>query len=213
MPFCRALCARWVYRLSCGRRNGVLTDLDGFFPHVNTYMNPWPPGIRRTCARRERPRKPSSRMLGYPVDPPKETADPLIRVYRLTYSDEADGSIRPPQHLKMTRGATLRQRQGNRTREQKAIMVVRLALNFPNRSRSYNATRHCVRFWAYDEVLEISFFVEEDALCRMDPKATRSEAGFLNALNLHRVRIFKAAGRVYSRHSKGSYTLAASDLQ
>ena len=44
-------------------------------------------------------------------------------------------------------------------------------------------------------------------------KATRSEAGFLNAFDLHRDRIFKAAGRVYSRHSKGSCTLAASDLQ
>lgn len=88
-----------------------------------------------------------------------------------------------------------------------------MALNFPNPSRSYDATRHCVRFWAYDEALEISFFVEEDALCRIDLKATRTEAGFLNAFDLHRDRIFKAAGRVYSRHGKGSYTLAASDLQ
>ncbi len=88
-------------------------------------------------------------MLGYPVYQPKETADALIRVYRLTYSDEADGSIRPPQHLKMTRGATLQQRQGNRTWEQKRLkkanIVVRMALNFPNRSRSHNASWHYVR--------------------------------------------------------------------
>jgi Protein of unknown function (DUF1488) len=88
-----------------------------------------------------------------------------------------------------------------------------MTLNFPNRSRSYDATRHCVRFWAYDEVLEISFFVEEDALCHIDPKATRNEAGFLNAFDLHRERIFEAAGQVYSRHSKDSYTLTASDLR
>jgi Protein of unknown function (DUF1488) len=88
-----------------------------------------------------------------------------------------------------------------------------MALSFPNLSRCYDRTRHCVRFWAYDEALEISFFVEEDALCSIDPEATRSEAGFLNAFDHHRDRIFKAAVRVYSRHSRGSYTLAALDLR
>ena len=88
-----------------------------------------------------------------------------------------------------------------------------MALSFPNQSRSYDAKRHCVRFWAYDDMLEISFFVEEDALCRIESKITRSEAEFLNAFDLHRDRIFKAAGRVYSRHGKASYTLAISDLQ
>jgi len=63
------------------------------------------------------------------------------------------------------------------------------------------------------EVLEISFLVEEGALCRVAPKATRNEAGFLSAFDLHHDRIYKAAGRVYSLHSKGSYTLVASDLQ
>jgi len=92
-------------------------------------------------------------------------------------------------------------------------MVVGVALNFPNQSRSYDRTRHCVRFWAYDEALEIPFFVEEEALCSIDPRAARSEAGFLIAFDLHRDRIFKAAVRVYSRHSKGSYTLAAPDIQ
>jgi hypothetical protein len=87
-----------------------------------------------------------------------------------------------------------------------------MALSFPNLCRSYNATQHCVRFWAYDAALEISFFVEEDALCRIDPKATRSEEGLLKTFDGHRERIFKAAARVYSRHSRGSYTLSASDF-
>jgi hypothetical protein len=87
-----------------------------------------------------------------------------------------------------------------------------MALNFPNPSRSYDQTKHCVRFWAYDESLEIPFFVEEDALCSIDPKATRNEAGFLNAFDRHRDRILKAAARVYSRRSRGSYTLAAPDI-
>jgi Protein of unknown function (DUF1488) len=87
-----------------------------------------------------------------------------------------------------------------------------MTLNFPNPSRSYDEKNHCVHFWAYDESLEIPFAVGEDALCSIDPKATRSEAGFLNAFDLHRDRILKAAARVYSRRSRGSYMLAAPDM-
>jgi Protein of unknown function (DUF1488) len=53
-----------------------------------------------------------------------------------------------------------------------------MALNFPNLSRSYDAKGHCVRFWGYDEVLEIPFFVEEGALSRIHPQARGDEAGF-----------------------------------
>lgn len=88
-----------------------------------------------------------------------------------------------------------------------------MALSFPNQSRSYDARQHCVRFWAYDEALEVPFFVEASALCRMDPKASRDEPGLLNAFDHHRGRIFKAANRVYSRNSRGSYTLAAADMK
>jgi hypothetical protein len=91
-------------------------------------------------------------------------------------------------------------------------MVSRMALHFPNPSRSYDHTRHCVRFWAYDAALEIPFFVEAEALCHIDPKVARTEAGLLNVFDAHRDRIFTAADRVYSRHSRGSYTLSASDL-
>ena len=88
-----------------------------------------------------------------------------------------------------------------------------MALSFPNRSRSYDATRRCVRFWAYDESLEISFFVEEEALGGIEPRAARSEAGFLAAFDRHRDRICTAALRVYSRNTRGAYTLAAGDLR
>lgn len=92
-------------------------------------------------------------------------------------------------------------------------MAARNALTFPNQSRSYDARGQCVRFWAYDDALEIPFFVEASALCRMDPKVTRDEFGLLNAFDLYRDRICKAADRVYSRRSRGSYTLTASDVQ
>jgi len=88
-----------------------------------------------------------------------------------------------------------------------------MALSFPNQSRSYDARQRCVRFWAYDESLEIPFFVEAAALRRIDPKATMDELGLLSAFDNHRSRIFEAAGRIYSRRQRGSYTLAAADMK
>jgi hypothetical protein len=92
-------------------------------------------------------------------------------------------------------------------------MVARMPLNFPNQSRSYDARMRCVRFWAYDEALEIPFFVEASALCHIDPKATNDESGLLKAFDLHRGRICKAADKVYSRRRRGSYTLTASEMK
>lgn len=87
-----------------------------------------------------------------------------------------------------------------------------MTLNFPNPGRSYDEKNHCVHFWTYDESLEIPFAVGSDAFYSIDPKATRSEAGFLNAFDRHRDRILKAAARVYSRRSRGSYMRAAPDM-
>jgi hypothetical protein len=91
--------------------------------------------------------------------------------------------------------------------------MTRTPLSFPNQSRSYDARQHWVRFWAYDQALEIPFFVEADALCHIDPKATNDEPGLLSVFDVHRGRICKAADRVYSRRRRGSYTLAASDIK
>jgi len=87
-----------------------------------------------------------------------------------------------------------------------------MALNFPNQSRSYDPKKHCVRFWAHDASFEVPFFVEADALRRIDPDATADEPGLLNTFDLNRDRICAAAGRVYARDRRGSYTLAASDM-
>lgn len=92
-------------------------------------------------------------------------------------------------------------------------MVGRSPLNFPNPCRSCDARQRRVRFWAYDAAIEIPFFVEADALCCIEPKATKDEQGLLNAFDLHRSRICKAADRVYSPRRRGSYTLAASDVK
>ena len=37
-----------------------------------------------------------------------------------------------------------------------------MAISFPNRSRSYDATRQAVHFWGYDRSMESSFFVTAD---------------------------------------------------
>jgi hypothetical protein len=87
-----------------------------------------------------------------------------------------------------------------------------MALNFPNESRSYDSRKQCVRFWAHDSSFEVPFFVDADALCRIDPNATADEVGLLNAFDHNRERIRAAAGRAYARDRRGSYTLSAQDL-
>lgn len=85
-------------------------------------------------------------------------------------------------------------------------------LNFPNASRAYDATRHCVRFWGYDGALEVNFFVEDRALVRIAPGTTKDESSLLRSFDGNRARIFDVARRVYERRRKGSYELIASDF-
>jgi hypothetical protein len=82
-------------------------------------------------------------------------------------------------------------------------------LSFPNASRSYDATRHAVRFWGYANAMEISFFVTDDALRRVEPEVQASRAGYLKAFDAHRDAIIVAATRVYAQGRRGSYELSA----
>jgi hypothetical protein len=84
-------------------------------------------------------------------------------------------------------------------------------IDFPNHSRSYDSTRRAVRFWGYDSAIEASFFINEDALKRIQPDA-RDEPGFLNAFDSNRDRICAAAAKVYVRGSRGSYDLVAANF-
>jgi hypothetical protein len=59
----------------------------------------------------------------------------------------------------------------------------RLSLNFPNLSRSFDATRNTVRFWGYDRAMEISFIVEAGALRSLEPEMSGTEAGILKAFD------------------------------
>jgi Protein of unknown function (DUF1488) len=82
-------------------------------------------------------------------------------------------------------------------------------IDFPNHSRTYDKTRRAVRFWGHDSAIEASFFINEDALRRIQPDARLDESGLLNAFDSNRDLICAAAARVYVRGSRGSYDLLA----
>jgi hypothetical protein len=85
-------------------------------------------------------------------------------------------------------------------------------IDFPNQSRSYDATRRAVRFWGSDSAIETSFFISEDALTRIQPGVSLDEPGFLSVFDANRDLICAAAARVYVRGKKGSYDLGANDF-
>lgn len=87
-----------------------------------------------------------------------------------------------------------------------------MTLSFPNASRSYDETRNLVRFWGYDSALEICFFIEASALCKLMPRTATMEADCLEAFDMARERILEVARKVYSRRDCGPYLLAAADF-
>jgi hypothetical protein len=89
-----------------------------------------------------------------------------------------------------------------------------MRLSFPNPSRSFDASRSCVLFWGYDSAIEVSFFVEANALKRLCPEISGAETAFLKAFDAARNRIHEVADKVYVRGRKGSYAyiLAADDF-
>ena len=84
-------------------------------------------------------------------------------------------------------------------------------IKFPNQSRSYDRTRRAGHFWGSDSAIEAAFFIEEDALKRLQPDA-RHEPDFLNAFDLNRDVICATAAKVYVRGSRGSYDLVANQF-
>ena len=87
-----------------------------------------------------------------------------------------------------------------------------MAIDFPNRSRSYVGKRHSVRFWGHDSAREVSFLVAEEALARVDQTTPRTEDEFLIAFDANRDRIFKAARKAYAPRGTGFHASWASDF-
>lgn len=86
-----------------------------------------------------------------------------------------------------------------------------MSLSFPNPSRSFDVTKGRVCFWGYDSAIEVSFFVEADALKRLCPAMESTETGFLNAFDAARNRIHEVANEVYVGGGKGSYVYTLSE--
>jgi len=82
-----------------------------------------------------------------------------------------------------------------------------MALQFPNISRSFDATRGCVRFSGYDHTREVAFFIEQDVVRHVDCGALVSLESLLAAFDHHRDGICRAAVRAYGQRREGSYTL------
>lgn len=87
-----------------------------------------------------------------------------------------------------------------------------MMLNFPNLSRSYDAKRRAVCFWGYDSALEITFFIEVEALRKLQQDCGDLEEGHLRSFDAAREQILAAARKVYARTHPGPYLLAAGDF-
>jgi len=87
-----------------------------------------------------------------------------------------------------------------------------MAIEFPNLSRRFDATRRCVRFSGYEGALERSFFIEEEAIWRLDAIARKGGVALLETFDRHRDRICKVASHVYGKRREGPYILTAADF-
>lgn len=82
-----------------------------------------------------------------------------------------------------------------------------MALQFPNRSRLYDAMRRTVRFWGHDRMHETAFCVTAAALRRNVPDMEPDEDGLLAAFDSNRDAIYAAALRAYAGRRKGDAEL------
>jgi hypothetical protein len=106
--------------------------------------------------------------------------------------------------------------RGRRLAASPATLIIfrltNMSINFPNRSRSYDATRQAVRFWGYDRSMESSFFVTVDALRQIQPDTKTNAVDLLRAFDINRERIHAIAAKVYARGRRGTYDLNADDV-
>lgn len=60
--------------------------------------------------------------------------------------------------------------------------------------------------------MEVTFFLEEEALLLLAPNADRNENGILGAFDANRNRIHEVATKAYGGRKTHSYVLAAKDF-
>jgi hypothetical protein len=81
-------------------------------------------------------------------------------------------------------------------------------LQFPNPSRSYDAFRHCVRFWGYDNSREISFMVDDAMLRNLQPGVGSDERSVLGAFDEFREKVLEIAKKQYVGGSQNRYSIS-----
>ncbi|MBW6425973.1 DUF1488 domain-containing protein [Rhizobium sp. XQZ8] len=86
-----------------------------------------------------------------------------------------------------------------------------MALQFPNRSRSFDDVKHTVRFHGYDGMFEVRFIVEAAVLMKM-PDRGFVEADCLDAFDRLRPTIEDVAAKAYKRNRRSSFTLTVDDF-
>ena len=89
-----------------------------------------------------------------------------------------------------------------------------MTLDFPNECRSYDAKADLIRFWGYDTVMEVSFFLDAGALRKLNPQMPHEELAYLAEFDAALDRIHKTASKAYarSRTRQDAYFLAAADF-
>ncbi|WP_420992433.1 DUF1488 domain-containing protein [Cupriavidus sp. 30B13] len=83
-----------------------------------------------------------------------------------------------------------------------------MALSFPNPSRSYDAAKHCVWFWGYDNAREVTFQVNDAVLANLDPAMGQAEPEVLAAFDRHRDQILELARNRYATGRQNMYLLS-----
>jgi hypothetical protein len=107
--------------------------------------------------------------------------------------------------LRRWRTATRRANASPQMTPPHSIYGIPMTLHFPNASRNYSPTRHCVCFWGHDSASEIAFHLDEEALCKLSPYANRDEASLLHVFDVNRARIQETASVAY--RVRGGHTV------
>lgn len=88
-----------------------------------------------------------------------------------------------------------------------------MALNFPNRSRSYDAAGQRIRFVGHDGMFEVPFTIDVGAIAKAKSAPATAEADYLAAFDDKRVAIMDVAREAYANGRKTIYVLTASDFR
>lgn len=89
-----------------------------------------------------------------------------------------------------------------------------MSIAFPNRSRSYDSTEKRVRFFGYDGMFEVRFFIGTDALAAAATGIVACETDALAAFDNARRSILEAAEKTYLRSKRNNMcVLTAADFR